>query len=74
MPTDTYRKNDVLSVQESIVTHVEYTLARTRYQFDDFEAYQATAYSLRDRLIELWNDTQTFFKCVAVAWRGVGVA
>jgi hypothetical protein len=23
---------------------------------------QATAYSLRDRLIERWNDTQTFFK------------
>jgi glycogen phosphorylase len=37
---DTYRKNDVLSIQESIVGHVEYTLARTRYQFDDREAYQ----------------------------------
>lgn len=59
---DTYCKNDVLSVQESIVNHVEYTLARSRYQFDDFECYQATAYSLRDRLIELWNDTQTWFK------------
>lgn len=59
---DTYRKNDVLSIQESIVNHVEYTLARTRYQFDDREAYQAAAYSLRDRLIERWNDTQTYFK------------
>lgn len=60
---DTYRKNDVLSIQESIVNHVEYTLARTRHQFDDFECYQAAAYSLRDRLIEMWNDTQTYFKC-----------
>eukprot|EP00879_Flechtneria_rotunda_P002992 GHRR01003210.1.p1 GENE.GHRR01003210.1~~GHRR01003210.1.p1 ORF type:complete len:957 (+),score=328.75 GHRR01003210.1:132-3002(+) len=59
---DTYRKNDVLSIQESIVNHVEYTLARTRQQFDDFECYQAAAYSLRDRLIEMWNDTQTYFK------------
>lgn len=59
---DTYRKNDVLSIQESIVNHVEYTLARSRYNFDDFEAYQATALSLRDRLIEAWNDTQTYFK------------
>jgi starch phosphorylase len=59
---DTYRKNDVLSIQESIVSHVEYTLARTRYQFDDREAYQAAAFSLRDRLIERWNDTQTYFK------------
>jgi len=55
-------KNDVLSIQESIVNHVEYTIARSRYSFDDFEAYQATAYSVRDRLIESWNDTQTFFR------------
>lgn len=59
---DTYRKNDVLSIQENIVTHVEYTMARSRYNFDDFEAYQATSFSLRDRLIEAWNDTQTYFK------------
>jgi starch phosphorylase len=52
----------VLSIQESIVNHVEYTLARTRHQFDDFECYQAAAFSLRDRLIEMWNDTQTYFK------------
>ena len=37
---DSYAKNDVLSVQKSIVDHVEYTLARSRYRFDDFEAYQ----------------------------------
>jgi len=54
----------VLSIQESIVNHVEYTLARTRHQFDDFECYQAAAFSLRDRLIEMWNDTQTYYKCV----------
>ena len=43
--------------------HVEYTLARSRYKFDDQEAYQATSLSLRDRLIESWNDTQQYFKC-----------
>ena len=37
---DNYIKNDTLSVQNSIVNHVEYTLARSRYRFDDFEAYQ----------------------------------
>jgi starch phosphorylase len=37
---DSYIKNDVLAVQKSIVNHVEYTLARSRYRFDDFEAYQ----------------------------------
>ena len=59
---DTYNRNDVLSIEESIVGHVEYTLARSRYKFDDLEAYQATAFSLRDRLILLWNDTQQHFK------------
>ncbi|CAL8466863.1 g6399 [Coccomyxa elongata] len=61
---DTYIKNDVLSIEESIVNHVEYTLARSRYSFDNQEAYQATALSLRDRLIESWNDTQQYFKDV----------
>ena len=30
--------------------------------FTNSECYQAVSYSLRDRLIELWNDTQTYFK------------
>ena len=46
----------------SLPADVEYTLARSRYKFDDLEAYMATAYSVRDRLIESWNDTQTYFK------------
>ncbi|CAG9464659.1 unnamed protein product [Pedinophyceae sp. YPF-701] len=59
---DTYSKNDVLSIQQSIINHVEYTLARTRYRFSVQEAYQATAFSVRDRLIEVWNDTQTWLR------------
>ena len=37
-------------------------MARNRYQFDDFEAYNAAAFSVRDRLIESWNDTQQYFR------------
>ena len=59
---DTYTNNSVLDIQQSIIRHVEYTLARSRYKFDDLEAYMATAYSVRDRLIESWNDTQTYLK------------
>lgn len=59
---DSYLKNDVLSIQESIVHHVEFTLARSRYRFDNSEAYFAAAHSLRDRLIERWNDTQAWFR------------
>jgi len=55
-----YQGTDQRSIQRSIVNHVEYTLARTRFNFDDFGAYQASAYSLRDRLIEAWNDTNQY--------------
>mmetsp|Transcript_13763 Transcript_13763/g.28238 ORF Transcript_13763/g.28238 Transcript_13763/m.28238 type:complete len:880 (-) Transcript_13763:992-3631(-) len=56
-----YLARDVTSIQRQVVNHVEYTLARTRYNFDALAAYQATALSMRDRLIESWNDTQVFF-------------
>lgn len=56
-----YLARDVPSIQKQIVNHVEYTLARTRYNMDSFGAYQATAHAVRDRLIESWNDTQQFF-------------
>lgn len=39
------------------MNHVEYTCARTRFDFKIFNAFQATAYSVRDRLIERLNDT-----------------
>jgi starch phosphorylase len=55
-----YLGNDKQSIQRQIVNHVEYTLARTRFDFDNFGAYQAAAYAVRDRLIESWNDTQQF--------------
>jgi len=49
------------NVQVSFVNHIEYTLARSRFSFDNFSAYLAASYSVRDRLIELFNDTQEYF-------------
>jgi len=49
------------SVQVSFVNHIEYTIARSRFTFDNFSAYLAASYSVRDRLIELFNDTQEYF-------------
>jgi len=43
------------------VNHVEYTLGLTRFNFNNFGAYQATSLSIRDRLIEAWNDTNEYF-------------
>ncbi|GBG89525.1 hypothetical protein CBR_g49315 [Chara braunii] len=57
-------RNDVLSVEESIVNHVERTVAGNRYDFDTTEAYHAVAHSVRDRLIESWTDTEVYFQKV----------
>mmetsp|Transcript_7254 Transcript_7254/g.18584 ORF Transcript_7254/g.18584 Transcript_7254/m.18584 type:complete len:887 (+) Transcript_7254:87-2747(+) len=57
---NTYLPCDVLSLQKSVIQHVEYTLARRRYKRDCGTFFQATAHSVRDRLIERWTDTQQY--------------
>lgn len=37
---DGFLKNDPYSLQKDIIHHVEYTVARSRFSFDDYEAYQ----------------------------------
>ncbi|KAG4303970.1 hypothetical protein PORY_002623 [Pneumocystis oryctolagi] len=44
--------------ERDFVRYVETTLARSMYNCDDSAAYQATAHSVRDRLITRWNKTQ----------------
>lgn len=39
---DGFLKNDPFSLQKDILDHVEYTVARSRFSFDDFEAYQVS--------------------------------
>lgn len=56
-----YIPGDKESIQSSFVSHIEYTCTRSRFDFDNFSAYLATSYSVRDRLIELFNDTQEYF-------------
>eukprot|EP00029_Vermamoeba_vermiformis_P007668 TRINITY_DN337_c0_g1_i1.p1 TRINITY_DN337_c0_g1~~TRINITY_DN337_c0_g1_i1.p1 ORF type:complete len:916 (+),score=254.59 TRINITY_DN337_c0_g1_i1:272-2749(+) len=58
---ESYLSTEIPDIEQFIVNHVEYTLARSRMDFDDEGAFQATAFSLRDRLIEFWNDTQQYF-------------
>lgn len=52
-----YIGTDLRSIQRGIVNHIEYTLASTRFNFATPECYQATAHSIKDRLIEGYNDT-----------------
>lgn len=49
------------TIQQFFANHVEYTLARSAWNMDSYGAYEATAYSMRDRIIEYWNDTQNLF-------------
>ena len=53
-----YLSYDEESFKVSIVNHLEYTLAKTRFKIDDQSCYMATGLSVRDRLIEVFNDTQ----------------
>jgi len=53
---------DVKSIEKFFVHHVEYTLARDRFNLTPFSAFQALAYSARDRLTERWKDTQHYFR------------
>jgi hypothetical protein len=42
-------------ISQSIVHHVQTSLARAPYNIDDFGAYQAAALSVRDNLIVSYN-------------------
>jgi starch phosphorylase len=56
-----YIPADTASVQGSFVSALEYTCARSRFTIDRFSSYLATSHSVRNRLIELFNDTQEHF-------------
>eukprot|EP00835_Amoeboradix_gromovi_P004698 NODE_383_length_9627_cov_0.480793.p1 type:complete len:863 gc:universal NODE_383_length_9627_cov_0.480793:1583-4171(+) len=53
-------ENDVEVIEKSLVKHASSTLARTAFNMDALAAYHSAAYSVRDRLIEIWNETQQF--------------
>lgn len=61
-----YIRTDIRSIQRQIVNHIEYTVAKTRFDFTPFNAFQATAYAVRDRLIERLNDSNEYFSCKQV--------
>eukprot|EP00727_Mastigamoeba_balamuthi_P011751 m51a1_g7199 putative starch phosphorylase (977) ;mRNA; f:192713-196120 len=57
-----YLQNDVDVLQREFVRHAEYTLAITRSQLSNLTAFRALAFCMRDRLIERWKDTDTYFR------------
>ncbi len=53
-----YRGMDKDALVESIANHLEFSLCKNRYTATDFDVYESLALSIRDRLIEFWNDTK----------------
>jgi len=55
---ENFTPNDIDTIQNNVVKHLEYTLAKNKFTFDKKDCYLAAGYSIRDRLIESFNDTQ----------------
>lgn len=58
---NSYLKSDVPSLQRSLANHLEYSQAKTRYFATKQDIYKCVAYSIRDRMIEHWNDTTSTY-------------
>jgi len=56
-----YKANDVESIQKDVVAKVEYSLACTRFNFSAEDAYRAASLAVRDRLLESFNDTNAWY-------------
>ena len=50
--------DSMMLIIKSFLEHLEYTLGKDKYSASPYDLYDALAYSVRDRLIERWLDTQ----------------
>lgn len=57
-----YLPNTSEGIQNSVVQHLEYSLANTKFNFTEESVYRAAAISVRDRLIESLHDTDAYFQ------------
>jgi len=54
-----YRKRmDVDAIRLSFINHLHYTRAKDEYSATDFDDYLSLAYTIRDRIVEKWSETQ----------------
>ena len=53
-----YRSMERDGLIESIANHLEFTQCKNRYTVENFDVYRSFVRSIRDRLVEFWNDTQ----------------
>ena len=57
-----YLPRDKINIQKSIIKHIECTLGATTFDVNSYYLFQGTELSVRDMLLEQWNDTQLFIK------------
>lgn len=50
--------DSMMLIIKSFLEHLEYTLGKDKYSASSYDNFNALAYSVRDRLIERWLDTQ----------------
>jgi len=48
----------LMLIIKSFLEHLEYTLGKDKYTATRYDIYNALAYTVRDRLVERWLDTQ----------------
>jgi starch phosphorylase len=53
---------DAAAIASNIKYHAEYTPSYSPYKFELEQAYVATAESLRDTLVQRWNETYKHFQ------------
>ncbi|MGK5092609.1 glycogen/starch/alpha-glucan phosphorylase [Deltaproteobacteria bacterium TL4] len=64
-----YRRMDPQAIIESMANHLEYSLCKNRYTVKNFDLFESLILTIRDRLVEFWNDTQQTYhkeKCKRV--------
>jgi len=50
--------DSLMLIIKSFLEHLEYTLGKDKYTATGYDAYNALAYAVRDKLVERWLDTQ----------------
>ncbi|HTP66210.1 MAG TPA: glycogen/starch/alpha-glucan phosphorylase, partial [Geobacteraceae bacterium] len=48
----------MMLIIKSFLEHLEYTLGKDKYTATRYDIYNALAYTVRDRMVERWLDTQ----------------
>lgn len=51
------QNTDIDSLTKAFVHHLEYTVGKYKYNTTEFDVYQAVSHTMRDTLVDRWNET-----------------